>query len=98
MIDLQHLTPDIRSVAILAWRRGLNVISRLAGPCYPVMTVGAGTNNRVMAHPCKWLPELIRVAFLTQQGRLNMIFRQLVCSHQAALIVTSRARYRSSLK
>ena len=90
--------PAIGGVTVIAAVVTGNVVGRLALGGGAVMTTRAGTNYRVMVHPCKWPPELIRMTFFTQEVCPNMILRQFVCSHLAALIVTSRTRYRGSLK
>ena len=100
MINPGHRGPGtgIGAVTVLAQIRGLDVRAGLTGRGRAVVSACAIASHRIMVHTCKRLPELIRVTFLAQQIRPNMILRQLVCGYMASLIVTSRTRCRSSLK
>ena len=62
------------------------------------MAISAGADNRIMVHISQWLPVRIRMTFIANKVRLDMIRRHLVCRQQAALVVTSDARNRCPLK
>jgi hypothetical protein len=65
-------TPGTGGVAVIAGITTLDVARGLARSRDAVVTAGTGTDDGVMVHPCKRIPELIRVAFLTQRKYLHM--------------------------
>ena len=65
--------PGMGGVAIITAVATLEVPRRFAGGSGAVMAIGAGTNNRVVAHPRQWFPELIRMTVLTEREYPDMI-------------------------